>query len=409
MPDAVAQFESLLGHAVARSVASGPAAVFVSGGIDSALVATSLTDASRARQLPHPLALALMVDEPGLDEAAKQRAIAADLALELVSTSMDSAVGGAGGLLGATLAVSASGSAGPADILQAIYDHLALEGLRRGRSTVLNGQGGDEWLLPPRVYAADRLRALDPTGVWHLWRAWYGHYPRESNIATARRLLWTWGARAFVREAALRLEGRVAQLRERRLRGALDRIPVWLAPDSGLRRDLVERMLAAAEPGGRVSELNRNARRRLLDRPDRPGITEEAFAMRRRLGVRLDMPLLDADVVRFLHRLPPELLVHDGRAKALGLAVVSRRLPSFGGSWPRTVSGDHFFPGLIRRESVAAWRHAGGTPFLAEAGIVDEAELTRQIEGGSSPAWLWPATNVDVWLRATLGESPSLG
>jgi asparagine synthase (glutamine-hydrolysing) len=407
MSDAVERFESLLAAAVGRSLAAGPLALFLSGGIDSALVAAVATRSSVARQLPHPVALALMIDAPDVDEAANQRAVAADLDLELVHTSLDG-VAGTAGLLRGTLAVSASGSAGPADIIQPIYDHLARQGLERGRSTVLNGQGGDEWLLPPALYAADRLRALDLPAVWRLWHAWYHHYPRQSTLATTRSYLWGSGARPFVRETALRLERSISGLRSRRARTVLDRIPRWLAPDAALRSDLVERMLAATEPSGGSRELLRTARRRLLDRPDRPGITEEAFAMRRRIGVRLDTPLLDAAVVEFLHRLPPDLLVRDGRAKALARAVVADRLPSFGGRWPRTVSGDRFFHRLIERESMPAWRSAGGTPFLAQVGIVDDAELRRRVEDGESPAWLWPATNLDVWLRACVGTSPPI-
>jgi len=405
MSDAVDRFESLLNSAVDRSLAGGPAAVFLSGGIDSALVASVATQASLNRRLPGPLALALLVDAPDVDESANQRRITSDLDLELVSASLHDATGDAG-LLRATLGVSASGSAGPADIIQPIYDHLGREGLRRGRSTVLNGQGGDEWLLPPPLYAADRLRTLDLRGAWRLWHAWYHHYPRRSRMSTARLYLWTWGARAFAREAALRLEASSSRLARRSARHALDRIPGWLAPDAALRRDLTERMLAARERSGPLGELVRTARRGLLDRPDRTGVTDEAFTLRRRVGIRLDMPLLDGELLRFLHRLPPDLLVHDGKAKALGQAVVAERLPSFGDTWPRTVSGDRFYRGLVNRESAAAWRHAGGTPFLAETGIVDAAELGRRVDSEPSPAWLWPATNVDVWLRASLGYAP---
>ena len=199
------------------------------------------------------------------------------------------------------------------------------------------------------------------------------------------------------------------RVRDRLARQASDRIPAWLCAAPALRHEVVDRLLSSGTPGVAWGELCRASRRELLDRPGRPGVIEEAFATHRRLGVRIAMPMLDADVVRFVYGLPPGLLVHGGRAKALARDLVSEQLPSFRGRWPRTVNGDRFYGALIRREATAAWRAAGGTPFLAELGVVDAAHLARLVEGESPPHGIWSATNVDVWLRACLGaEIPSL-
>jgi len=401
--EAVTQFDALLRQAADRCLETNPAAVYLSGGIDSATVAAAVAERSGARRLPPPLGLSLMVDHPDLDEESNQRAVASDLGMELVPVSIDEAVG-PGRLLRATLEVSASGSAGPAGIIQPIYDFLAREALRRGRETIVNGQGGDEWLLPPDLYAADRLRALDVRALIRLWQAWYHYLPFQSHLSSARLFLWTWGARPLVRAAALRAGPSAARLRDQRARRLLERMPAWFAPDAALRSEIAERALSAA-PEVPLAQLNRASRRELLDRPDRRGITEEAFATQRRLGVRTLMPLLDADVVRFLYRLPPDLLVHGGRAKALAREVVAQRLPSFGGSWPRTVSGDTFYPRLVAREVPLAWREAGGTPCLGELGIMDESKVARLMEDGSATpdaGLIWSATNLDVWLRSQL-------
>ena len=123
------------------------------------------------------------------------------------------------------------------------------------------------------------------------------------------------------------------------------------------------------------------------------------------------MPLLDADVVRFLYGLPPALLVNGGRAKALAREAVAWRLPSFGGHWPRTVSGTAYYRRLIQRELPLAWREAGGVPCLAELGIVDESRLAQLLETGKPPPGagsIWSVINLDVWLRAQL-EARSVG
>jgi hypothetical protein len=122
------------------------------------------------------------------------------------------------------------------------------------------------------------------------------------------------------------------------------------------------------------------------------------------------MPLLDADLVEFLYRLPARLLVDGGRAKALAREVVARRLPSFGGNWPRTVSGYAYYRRLIEQEASLAWREAEGIHRLGDLGVVDEQVVTRLArEGSSSPdiRWLWPVTNLDVWLRSRTGAKGS--
>ncbi len=402
--EAAEGFDALLRQAVERCVGGRPAAVFVSGGIDSAAVAAMAAEVCGDRRLPPPLGVSLVIEHPDLDELAKQRAVAGDLRLELLPTSIERAVGPRG-LLCAALDVSSSGSAGPADIVQPVYDFLTHEGLSRGRETFLNGQGGDEWLLPQPVYGVDRLRALDLPALYRLWHAWYDYLPFESNASFARHSMWTWGARPVVRAVALRGARSAPRVRGLLAQRFLEKLPAWLAPDPSLRRDIVERGLFAA-PRVPFGELYRTSLRAMLDCPDRPGTTEEAFATARRIGARTLMPLLDADLVRFLYRLPPDLLVHGGHAKALARHVVAPRAPTFAASWPRTANGDRYFRALIGRETPRAWREAGGTPLLADLGIVDEPTVTRLVNDGSSPRWLWPATNVDAWLRSCLRVEP---
>jgi hypothetical protein len=95
--------------------------------------------------------------------------------------------------------------------------------------------------------------------------------------------------------------------------------------------------------------------------------------------------------------------VSGGRAKALARATIADRLPSFGGGWGRTVSGVSYYGELIGREVPGAWESAGGAPLLAALGIVDTERLARS--SAESTRGVWPALNVDVWLRARLEEA----
>ena len=404
--DAADQFEALLFGAAARCVGSAPVAVFLSGGVDSAIVAAAAAAAADSSALPPPLGLSLMVDHPDLDEESNQRAVAADLGLDLVHASVEEATGH-GGLLTATLRVSAAGSAGPADIIQPIYDFLADAALQRGISIICNGQGGDEWLLPTPEYAADRLLALDARSLRALKQAHSRYYPIGSQAASGRHLVEV-GARTLARAAVLR--GGLSRRRAQSMMGRrlIKRLPPWLAPSATLRSEVAERAVASAVADTRVLGLCRFSRLARLDRPGRPGNLEHAFATHRRLGVKIAMPLLDADVVRFLHRLPVDRLVDGGQAKALARPLVTKRLPRFAAAWSRTVSGARYYGNLIERETPLAWRKAGGTPYLGGLGVVDETAVQQLMDAGSQTTGIWPVTNLDVWLRASLGTSSGL-
>jgi asparagine synthase (glutamine-hydrolysing) len=394
------EFDELFATAVDRQLPECGIGIFLSGGIDSAAIASMAAERSTLRGIPAPLGLALMVDHPELDEEANQRAIASDLGLELVSTSLEAAVGPAG-LLAATLAVSRSESLGPADIIQPVYDRLARDAVARHRTSIMSGQGGDEWLMPPLAYASDRMRRIDLVALARLWRAWHDYLPSRPPRAEAAALLWTNGLRPLVRATALGL----GSARDRLRLGVLDELPSWLDPERSLRSEVADRVAAARRPPA-ASKLYRCERRMLLDRPDRPGLTEACFAAHLRTGVRVAMPLLDQEVVRYLYRLPPELLVSGGRAKALARATIAERLPSFGGGWGRTVSGVSYYGNLIARELPAAWAETGGPQLLADLGVVDADALGDAVRRGDGvAAAAWGSLNLDVWLRARLGMS----
>src|SRR4029079_10415912 len=65
----------------------------------------------------------------------------------------------------------------------------------------------------------------------------------------------------------------------------------------------------------------------------RPAIAmefEEVFELGRRTRTLELAPYWDADLVEFLHRIPPKVLDRGGRAKGLGRETVTRRFPALG-------------------------------------------------------------------------------
>jgi hypothetical protein len=148
-------------------------------------------------------------------------------------------------------------------------------------------------------------------------------------------------------------------MRERRREELIASMPAWLLPDPADRRMLAERAVGRGEPA-------------LAEHPNVSIVFEEAFATRRRTGVAMPMPLLDAAVVEFLAGLDPAVLLHRGQAKALALDAIERRLPA-ARPWPRTIFGGDVWAQAMR---------CGGAPAAARlrrvAGVGGGALVTPE-------------------------------
>ena len=77
--NAVERFGELLDQAVERCASVGPLGVFLSGGVDSAMVAASAAGVSRANAQPDPIALSLVYPHPEANEERTQRRVAEQL------------------------------------------------------------------------------------------------------------------------------------------------------------------------------------------------------------------------------------------------------------------------------------------------------------------------------------------
>jgi asparagine synthetase B (glutamine-hydrolysing) len=401
--DALRQFESLLRQAVRRSVEFGRAAIWLSGGVDSAAVATAAVSEARAAGAALPWALSLVFPDPACNEEHFQRSLAAGLGLPQLIGPLDGFVPREGLLL-STLEMSRQSCLPPQSFWQIPYDRIALAGKDLGCKVVLSGDGGDEWLQPPPLYAADRLLRLDLKGLNTLRRGWEEYYPL-SRTQSFRSALWLYGARPLLRATAaaaireLRPEA-LGGYRRKRLEASL---PDWFAPDATLRSQVVERALEDAEPPTPrgVFESSRETRR------SHAWITyalETAFERSRRLGIRILNPLLDANLVAFLDNLTPELVNVGGRAKGLARELTVRATPELPIGWPRKVHAEAFWSSTMRREGPQAWGSIGSAAELARLGVVDEAKFAAEAEGafGQSNAPsepLWEVLSLERWLR----------
>lgn len=400
--DAVEELHLLLVQAIARNV-DGRAGVFLSGGLDSALVAAVLADVARSRGLPPPVALSIAFRGTDADEEATQRLVAYRLGLEHVIHTPEELVGH-GRLLEAALALGRGATAQPPELLTPVYDKLATLGLSRGCTTIFGGSGGDEWLLPPPGYAADRVRSLDARALVDLARAWHGYWPGVSRLDAARGAVWRSGIRSVARQLALSATDRLAPDPAARIRltRAEKRIPTWLAPDETLRRQIVAGIVTQTVRG---SPAAADEKRSLLEGESLSVAREIAFADEQRTGVSFCSPLVDPDLLALVYCLPQRRHIARGQAKALARDLLSRYLADLPGSWPRTVYGNSVWAQAVRTEGGRVWSLAGGAPTLTSLGVIEpvrlEASLTRPADQASAlelvPAWR--ALSLDSWFR----------
>ena len=217
-----ATLDQLVGQSVRRSggIRRG---VFLSGGLDSALVAA--VAAEEAPRDETPVALSIGFRGTDASEEQMQREVASRLGLEHVICSVTELLGDRG-LLEAALELGRKGTAHPPELLTPVYDELARHGADRGCDVVLTGAGGDEWLMPPPGYAVDRLRTCDISALAELTRAWRDYWPQQGTFGSLRAVVWDEGARPLLRSFAARGLQRLSPARfERRpqaSRGAPD-------------------------------------------------------------------------------------------------------------------------------------------------------------------------------------------
>jgi len=409
----VHRFGALLEQAVERCLRLGKPGIFLSGGFDSISVAAVAADACESRCLAPPHALSLAFPDPRCNEAGRQVAVAR--ALGMAHTLLDlGEAAGTRGVLGGAVDLAESWPAPLMNVWRAAYLRLGTEGRQHGCGVLLTGAGGDDWLTVNPLYMADLLRRRDLGGAARFLLRVVRSYELR-RLALIRYVVWSSGLRPLVGLGLRCLHRRLdsAGERARRRRRLLEerKLPDWLAPDPALRRACQERMerraeeaLQRQEPSGSFGFYFRNAHASFFH-PVMPMDHEEDFEAGLRMGVPIRHPYWDQDLVEFLYRVPPDLLMRGGREKGLVRAAVAARFPDLGFQRHKKVSAVEFFTGLVAREAPGCWKSLGGVRALASAGIVDAASASELVEQGIRSGGLqaanrtWELLGAEAWLR----------
>ncbi len=316
--EALDAFEELLADAVARRmVADVPLGIFLSGGLDSSLVA-----ALAARRAGAPVrTFTIGFDDPAFDESAHAREVARIVGADHTGRTcrVADALAIVPRLAGMFDEPFADSSAIPTALL-----------CRRAREDVtvaLSGDGGDELFAGYTRYAdtirIHRLLANLPAGVRARIGAALGALAGSGIAELGLGIPGV--ARLKPDERAAKL-GEVADaVPERIMRAVISHHarPERLLP--GLREPLEEPWRGGLAP-------------RLRDLPERLQLADMATYLpddiltkvdRASMGVGLEVrvPLLDHRVVEFVWRLPRGMRVRDGRPKYLLRRLLARHLP----------------------------------------------------------------------------------
>jgi len=393
-------FEPLFAKAVGRSVRDLPAAIFLSGGLDSISVAVAAVDVARSSGTTSPLALSLVFPDQASSEEPIQVGVAKQLGMDQRLVPFNDAIG-ARGLLGEVLALSAASPQPVWNMWAPAYNPLAELAASQGKRVILTGRGGDEWLTISPYLLADLFKRGDLAGAARLIRA----RQRSTGITGPRaagRLVWQTAGRPL---ASAALDAVAPALwHQRRRRRLLAERPDWVAPDPEIRRamdDRIDRWIDPARPAGGFYQ--RESRTALTH----PAIThdmEETQEFGRRHGLRVLHPFWDVDVIELLHRVPPHLLMMDGRSKWLLRRKIDSRLPGLGLEKRGKTSAAHVFRGLLEREAPPAWAGLQGARALDRIGVVRTADIgsghsARTLVDKVGAGRLYTLLNLEAWVQ----------
>ncbi len=190
-----------------------------------------------------------------------------------------------------------------------------------------------------------------------------------------------------------------------RRRRLLAERPAWVAPGAAVRAAMDERVEEWIAPARPKAGFYMREARVALAHPALTHDMEETQEFGRRTNQHVLHPFWDVDLVSLLYRVPPDLLMKDGRSKWLLRRRVAKRLPGLGLEQRVKVNAHDVFSGIIWREIERAWRQLGGLHALARAGVVSSAGLQSAVStqsglrGLGSPGRAWSVLNLETWLR----------
>jgi len=410
--DELDEFDTLFERAVRRQLSLGPAAgVFLSGGFDSVSIAAVAADVAQQRGEPIPRALSLAFPHPDCDEAEIQRSVAAKLGIPQTLMGFDEAVGPAG-LVSAGIELSAGLPLPLTNPWRPAYLRLGEDARQHGCTVLLTGAGGDEWLTVNPFYMADLLRRGDIMGASRFAGTILRSY-RRSRGSMLRFLVWQVGLKPLILLGGRRAAQRIAPdiVRAKRRRDIESLTPPWVKPSADLAdsagsriEQRIDQRAREPEPSGGYGFYFRGLDSPVLH-PERSREQEEDFEIGRRLGLRIQHPYWDPDLISFLCRVPPRLLIMNGREKALVREAVNRRFPGVGFGRQKKVTATGFFGERLQREIYSAWKPMGGATALGALGVVDSQVLEQSVAPILASGnlrrlhGLWEVMILEAWVR----------
>lgn len=381
LPDAEAEGElsRLLAKVVdEQSLSDVPLGCFLSGGIDSSLVASFLA----ARPGPKARTFSIGFGDGGFDEGGYARRVAEALGTEHTE-----------------LRASPEDALALVPELPRIYDEpfadasqlpaLLLARLARPHVTVaLTGDGGDEVFAGYNRYLfLERARRL-PSAL-------------SPILSGASRLAG--GAASLGLEAALRLPQLDEKLRKLATVASApsEAAAYWALAGQGLEPAL-QYLPVERAAGGLSGVPGLQLRDQLLYLPDDILVKVDRAGMAASLETRA--PFLDHRVVELAWRLPLSLRTRGGKGKMLLRSLLAKRLdPAL---WERPKAGftpplGAWLAGPLRdwADELLSENALAGTG-LPGAGAARAAWLRVRRAGGNEALRLWPALMAQAWLRA---------
>ncbi len=133
---------------------------------------------------------------------------------------------------------------------------------------------------------------------------------------------------------------------------------------------------------------------------------EESFLLGRRIGVRIQHPFWDADLVDLLMKIRPHVRIRGGLTKALERSSLIRRFPGLGFESQRKGWLRNAFLSAVAAEAGAARQAMAGIRTIGELGIVDLAQVNVYLDdllarkGFQGVMQAWEILNLEAWARA---------
>ena len=409
--DALDEFDALLERSVSRCLELGPTSIFLSGGLDSVSIAAVALDLAKRHELPTPLALSLAFPTPESSEEDVQLGVATALGLPQIMLGLEDSVA-PDGLIGRALELCADWPLPQTYIWSGAYQELAKTGVEHGARVIMTGGGGDEWLTVDLRIAADFIEALQFRNLYHFARSRLASFavPTAKGL---RYVLWEYGLQEVLRFHARTLLAKHAPsvLRGRRRRRLARAELPWLAPDPRLRAEVrarreeeADRMIVPRKVGGRFRFYAADGQM-ALDHQMIAAQREDDYEVGRRAGAELLHPYWEPDLISFLVRVPPEVLLQGGREKGLVRSAMARRFPNLGFDRQKKLVSGNYQNLVMRRELAPARRRLGGFDALIELGVVDGAQIDAVIDAGLAGSdrrelyRAWQLLTLEAWAK----------